>query len=127
MRTILILFALAPALALAQVWQATNGPGGGMVQSMAVNVDQHVFVSSFGGIYRTMNNGDIWERITDIHCGNNFGKLSSHQMDTFLAFLILGRDGSDRRTSALVGFYLTNLPESTKLKTLHTIHLVTYL
>jgi photosystem II stability/assembly factor-like uncharacterized protein len=46
----------------AQAWQQTNGPGGTVIQSVAVNSQGHIFVAS-DAIMRSTDGGNSWMRI----------------------------------------------------------------
>ncbi len=40
-------------------WQQTNGPVG-IVNTIAINTSGHIFAGTYGGVYRSTNNGDSW-------------------------------------------------------------------
>ena len=41
-------------------WQATAGPYGGIVKSLAVDSSDRVFAGSTRGVYLSTNGGDLW-------------------------------------------------------------------
>ena len=45
-------------------WEQTSGPGGGEVQSLAINSTGHIFAgTSGGGVFRSTDNGDSWTEV----------------------------------------------------------------
>ena len=47
-------------------WEQTSGPGGGEVQSLAINSTGHIFAgTSGGGVFRSTDNGDSWTEINN--------------------------------------------------------------
>jgi photosystem II stability/assembly factor-like uncharacterized protein len=61
----LLLWLLAYTNLIAQdFWQPTNGPFGGDIKCLAVNVSGHVFAGAFGGkVFRSMDNGENWAQV----------------------------------------------------------------
>ena len=55
---------LVPCAARAQ-WLQTNGPYGGWIGALVVTSDGVVFAGGDRGLYRSTNNGDFWEQITN--------------------------------------------------------------
>lgn len=44
-------------------WEQTNGPEGGNVVEIAPSPDDNIYVGTLGGIYRSTDNGDNWQRL----------------------------------------------------------------
>ena len=65
--TILLVAGFLPLSAVAQTnfWQQTNGPFGGIVLSLAINSGGDLFAGadSYGGVYRSSDNGANWSQI----------------------------------------------------------------
>ena len=70
MKCLLILFMIISTGTLrAQVsWEQTNGPFGGDVRSLTINIGGDIFAGiSSGGVFRSIDNGDNWTEInTDL-------------------------------------------------------------
>ena len=65
-RILAALIACCPLAASAQsdFWQPTNGPNGGVAETVTVNSDGHLFAGIAGsGVFRSMDNGETWEAI----------------------------------------------------------------
>jgi len=59
-----LLVILSPFFSYAQdFWQHTNGPCGGMICSLAVDSSGHLFAGTYGGIFRSIDNGDSWTKV----------------------------------------------------------------
>ena len=67
-RILAALIACCPLAASAQsdFWQPTNGPNGGIAETVTVNSDGHLFAGIAGsGVFRSMDNGETWEAINN--------------------------------------------------------------
>jgi ligand-binding sensor domain-containing protein len=59
--TLLLLWLSANREAVAQDWQQTNGPYGGIVYSFVIDSSGHIFAGTEGaGLFRSTTNGDGW-------------------------------------------------------------------
>ena len=56
-----IAFFACTATAQTDFWQQTNGPFGGLIHSLAINSDGHIFAgTNANGVFRSTDNGDNW-------------------------------------------------------------------
>ena len=54
-----------PQLQAQEFWQKLPGPIGGTVQSSVINANGDIFLGTFGGVYRSIDNGNNWSEINN--------------------------------------------------------------
>ena len=60
------LFLFSLNIAVAQTWEQTGGPCGGIILTLEINANDDIFTGGRGGVYRSVDNGGTWTQLRGI-------------------------------------------------------------